>query len=134
MTSGGATVNDSYTHASVHCSPMGGVGSSGHGSYHGIYSFKAFSHYRTIAQVPGWFDKLLRVRYLPFSSKELARFKSMSAKKINFDREGNVQYGLGYWIGFLLTLGGGGLKKAVFRWAALLAVAMAVRMRRDSRL
>jgi beta-apo-4'-carotenal oxygenase len=102
------------------------------GSYHGVYSFRSFSHYRTIAKVPGWFDKLLRVRYMPYSSKELARFQAMSSKKVNFDREGNVNRGLAYWLSFLFTLGGSGAKSTLFRWGILLAVAMTLRLKRTT--
>ncbi|KAK5987118.1 Beta-apo-4'-carotenal oxygenase [Cladobotryum mycophilum] len=105
VTSGGATVNDGLFHAMMNPSPLGGIGGSGQGSYHGIFSFKAFSHQRAIAEVPRWADKLLRVRYMPYDAKELKRHEAMSAGKPNFDRNGNVVKGLGYWVSFIVTLG-----------------------------
>lgn len=46
--SGGATVNDVIRHVTEPTLPFGGAGPSGHGSYHGKYSFLAFSHTRSI--------------------------------------------------------------------------------------
>lgn len=132
VTSGGATVNDAYSHASVIAAPFGGVGGSGMGSYHGFYSIKAFSHQRTVAQVPGWMDKLLRVRYMPYSAKDLKRFDRMSAKKPNFDRNGDVARGLGYWLRILFGLGSQGAKGAITRWGVLLAVLVSVLLRTKS--
>ena len=43
-TSGNAAVNDVVVHFSDYNLPFGGVNTSGLGSYHGIYGFKAFSH------------------------------------------------------------------------------------------
>lgn len=46
--SGGATVNDVIAHAAERNLPFGGVGPSGMGTYHGIHSFIAFTHERSI--------------------------------------------------------------------------------------
>ncbi|CAH0053105.1 unnamed protein product [Clonostachys solani] len=132
VTSGGATTNDGYTHSSVGQAPFGGVGSSGTGSYHGYYSFKAFSHQRAIAQVPAWVDAFLRVRYMPYSNSELKRFKGMTTAKPNFDRDGNVTKGLGYWIGFVFGLGGSSAKSAVLRWGLLITLAISLGLKRSS--
>lgn len=43
-TSGNVAVNDVVAHFSDYNLPFGGVNTSGLGSYHGIYGFKAFSH------------------------------------------------------------------------------------------
>ncbi|MGE7758817.1 aldehyde dehydrogenase family protein [Peribacillus sp. NPDC097895] len=43
-TSGNASVNDVVVHFTDYNLPFGGVNTSGMGSYHGIYGFKAFSH------------------------------------------------------------------------------------------
>lgn len=102
------------------------------GSYHGFYSIKTFSHQRTIAEVPGWMDKLLRVRYMPYSSSDLKRYDRMSAKTPNFDRNGNVARGLGYWLRLLFGLGGRSAKGAVTRWGVLIAVLMSVLLRSKS--
>ena len=91
------------------------------GNYHGFYSFKAFSHQRTIAKVPAWADALLRVRYMPYEPKELAFFLKM-APKPSFDRNGNTIKGVTYWLGMLFRLGGGSVKGGAFRWGLLFAV------------
>lgn len=46
--SGGVTVNDVLQHATEPNLPMGGVGASGLGAYHGIHSFHALSHARSV--------------------------------------------------------------------------------------
>ncbi len=46
--SGGVTVNDVIQHAAERNLPFGGVGPSGQGSYHGRYSFLAFTHQRSV--------------------------------------------------------------------------------------
>lgn len=126
VTSGGATVNDAFFHAMINSTPLGGIGSSGQGSYHGYYSFRAFSHQRVIAQVPKWAEKVLRVRYMPYSWNELDRYHKMTAHKPNFDRSGNPIKGLAYWTGFIFRLGGKGASGASLRWAILVAVVGAV--------
>ena len=65
--SGGVTVNDFMFHAAVPNAPFGGVGESGYGAYHGKYGFEAFSHRRTILQMPNWMERLLMFRYPPFN-------------------------------------------------------------------
>ena len=133
VTSGGATVNDSYTHASINATPFGGVGTSGMGNYHGYYSFKAFSHPRVIANVPKWAEAVLRVRYMPYSTSEVARYQKMTGLKPNFDRNGNVSRGLKYWLGFVVGLGGKSASSAAIRWGVVFAlVATFVGLKRDS--
>jgi len=46
--SGGVTVNGVFSHYLENQLPFGGVGTSGMGSYHGYFGFKAFSHERAI--------------------------------------------------------------------------------------
>ncbi|RME88135.1 MAG: aldehyde dehydrogenase family protein [Candidatus Hydrogenedentota bacterium] len=45
---GGTAVNDTIMHLANPNLPFGGVGPSGHGSYHGEFGFKAFSHERAV--------------------------------------------------------------------------------------
>ncbi|CAM1500905.1 Fc.00g100670.m01.CDS01 [Cosmosporella sp. VM-42] len=123
VTSGGATLNDAFFHASIPQSPFGGVGQSGMGSYHGFYSFKAFSHHRTIAKTPFWAELMLKVRYMPYSLKELDQLHMLDAKP-NFDRNGKQIKGLKYFLGLILGLGSKSSKGAVLRWAVLVAAAV----------
>lgn len=117
----------------INATPLGGIGSSGQGNYHGYYSFKAFSHQRVIAQVPKWADKVLRVRYMPYSWNELSRYHKMNGHKPNFDRDGNVTKGLKYWFGFVFGLGGKSTSGSAVRWGILFAlIATYLRLKRNS--
>jgi aldehyde dehydrogenase (NAD+) len=62
--SGGVCINDVLLHIANGNLPFGGIGNSGTGSYHGEYSFKAFSHEKSSVTAPKWFE--LKVRYAPF--------------------------------------------------------------------
>lgn len=62
--SGGACVNDTIMHIVNENLPFGGVGNSGMSSYHGIESFKVFSHTRAVVTTPTWPD--LPFRYMPY--------------------------------------------------------------------
>ncbi|KAM4065622.1 aldehyde dehydrogenase family protein [Hirsutella rhossiliensis] len=132
VTSGGATVNDGFFHAQTNASPLGGVGSSGMGSYHGYYSFRAFSHQRTIARVPGWIEKAFRPRYMPYSMKELERYRLLALPKPNFDRDGNVIRGLKYWLAVVLGLGGKSSPSVALRWGVLIALLTVLGLKRSS--
>lgn len=50
-TSGDAEINSTLIHVGTHFLPFGGVGTSGIGKYHGEYSFKTFSHMRSILAI-----------------------------------------------------------------------------------
>lgn len=119
VTSGGATFNDSFIHCQTPQAPLGGVGESGTGHYHGYYSFKAFSHLRTIAQTPSWAEKFLRVRYMPYSIKELKFFQAVGEAKPDFDRNGRQIKGVKYLLGLVFSLGSKSAKGALFKWAVL---------------
>ncbi|WP_088012033.1 aldehyde dehydrogenase [Gottfriedia acidiceleris] len=58
---GGGCVNDTIFHITTPHLPFGGVGQSGHGSYHGIHSFKCFTHEKSVLTQTTKFD--LSVRY-----------------------------------------------------------------------
>lgn len=120
MTSGGATLNDAFFHASVNTVPFGGVGDSGWGAYRGKASFDAFTHFRTVSETPSWSEKLIAVRYMPFDYKKLKLLTRFTNKKPNFDRSGKVVKGLGYWTGVVCGLGGKSAKGAFMRWAIVL--------------
>ncbi|RMJ09730.1 hypothetical protein CDV36_010647 [Fusarium kuroshium] len=66
--SGGVTINDVIMHYGVPGAPFGGVGESGMGYYHGRYGFMAFTHQRTIVEIPHWLHKLTGVRYPPYDT------------------------------------------------------------------
>ncbi|EOO00352.1 putative fatty aldehyde dehydrogenase protein [Phaeoacremonium minimum UCRPA7] len=107
ITSGGATMNDSFFHASMNNVPFGGVGGSGMGgASRGKAGFDAFTHYRSVAETPAWMEKLIRIRYMPYKWSEMKRMSIMRDERPNFDRNGRVIKGLSYWIRFVLGLGG----------------------------
>ena len=110
--------------------PLGGVGTSGQGNYHGYFSFKAFSHQRSIASVPRWVEALIKVRYMPYNVSELKRSQRMLSLKPNFDRNGHATKGLKYWIGFLFSLGGKSAQGGLLRWGVLIAFAAIVGLKK----
>lgn len=62
--SGGAVVNHTLLHLAVHELPFGGLGESGHGSYHGRSGFDRLSHLRSVLQRPTRPDP--RIAYPPY--------------------------------------------------------------------
>ena len=62
--SGGACINDGLMHIANPNLPFGGVGQSGHGSYHGHESFLCFTHCKSVVISPTWID--LPFKYVPF--------------------------------------------------------------------
>ena len=64
---GGGVINDVVTHIVNSRLPFGGVGDSGHGSYHGKPSFETFSHTKSISKRGTWLD--LPFRYAPYNNK-----------------------------------------------------------------
>jgi beta-apo-4'-carotenal oxygenase len=69
-------------------------------------------------------EKMLAVRYPPYSDAKLKQFRKMSEKKPNFDREGKEIKGLSYWLSFLGVLGSEGLQGALIRWAVVAILAI----------
>ncbi|KAI5258091.1 aldehyde dehydrogenase [Aureobasidium subglaciale] len=122
--SGGASLNDGFTHASLPTVEFGGVGDSGAGCYRGKASFDCFTHRRVVTNTPAWIESLLSVRYPPYKGK-LAQYKRMNDFAPNFDRQGKVvSYG---FIGKILALGGASLGQGVKRWLVLVLLAYGVK-------
>ncbi|KAF6042417.1 Aldehyde dehydrogenase family protein [Candida parapsilosis] len=92
--SGGLIVNDVLMHIALHNAPFGGVGESGYGSYHGKFSYRTFTHERTVIEQPLNNDWMLQARYPPFSD---AKDRLMSAGmapyggRVWFGEQGNVR-------------------------------------------
>ncbi|PKA11533.1 aldehyde dehydrogenase family protein, partial [Leptospira meyeri] len=63
--SGGAVINDVILHLVNSNLPFGGVNHSGHGSYHGLFGFKTFSHERSVLQTPK--ASIAKLMYPPYS-------------------------------------------------------------------
>lgn len=70
--SGGVCINDTILHASSKNMPFGGVGNSGIGAYIGEYSFKTFSHQKSVLKNSSIIDRdFLYPPYKIFSFKML---------------------------------------------------------------
>jgi beta-apo-4'-carotenal oxygenase len=127
VSSGGASFNDVFVHATFPQAPFGGIGQSGCGSYRGKASYDTFSHRRTIAEAPKWSDALMRMRYMPYSFKRIEQSPLRPPwSGLSFDREGNPVRGLKYWFGFFAGLGASGPKGALLRWVIVLVSALAL--------
>lgn len=61
---GGGCVNDTIIHIATDNLPFGGVGNSGMGRYHGKYSFRTFSHDKSVVRRLSWPD--IPMRYQPY--------------------------------------------------------------------
>ncbi len=62
--SGGVAVNDTIMHVAVEALPLGGLGASGMGAYHGRSGFEAFTHRRAVFIQSRWSPtRLLRPPY-----------------------------------------------------------------------
>lgn len=82
--SGAVVVNDTLLHAGIDVLPFGGVGASGMGRYHGLYSFETFSHMKPCFVDPyfKYLDFSLIARYPPYT-KQKERIVSLILKKFN---------------------------------------------------
>lgn len=73
-TSGGVTVNDTAQHVAFPDLPLGGVGNSGMGAYHGHRGFLQFSHEKAVYR-QGWLP-LSKFFMPPFSDRQRKLFES----------------------------------------------------------
>ena len=64
---GGGCINDTIIHLATSAMPFGGVGESGMGGYHGPWSFRTFSHEKSILK--RWAKPDIALRYAPFRGK-----------------------------------------------------------------
>ncbi|KAI9097645.1 hypothetical protein K1719_025416 [Acacia pycnantha] len=75
VSAGGLVVNDTTLHLATHTLPFGGVGESGMGSYHGKFSFEAFSHKKAVLYRGLQGDA--SVRYPPYTNTKLRLLKAL---------------------------------------------------------
>lgn len=106
--SGGVTINDVAIHADVPSAPFGGVGTSGHGSYHGKWGFDAMSHNRTVMTLPNWIDRFTHWRYPPFdianrSEVDVGPLRFMKGESLEDQRIGQSWLARIPFIGNLFT-------------------------------
>ena len=81
--SGSVCVNDTIIQMINDSLPFGGVGNSGIGSYHGIYTFKCFSHEKSvlIRGYNGVLEWVASKRYPPYSDNHLHRMLRLLRKR-----------------------------------------------------
>ncbi|KAG0680693.1 hypothetical protein C6P41_004887 [Kluyveromyces marxianus] len=84
--------------------PFGGIRSSGYGNYHGTYTFKTFTHERTVFKQSYWVDILINIRYPPFDKFKTRVAQISTESKPNFDRNGNKTFNYKLF-GFVLVSG-----------------------------
>ena len=72
--SGGVSINDTISHIINPHLPFGGIGLSGMGNYHGEYSFRTFSHQRSILRKSS--KMRLSLVYPPFTERKLKTVKT----------------------------------------------------------
>jgi aldehyde dehydrogenase (NAD+) len=72
---GGGAINNAAVQLGNPHLPFGGVGRSGHGSYHGRFGFEAFSHKKSILDSGTWFDPPFK--YAPYSESALRMLKKV---------------------------------------------------------
>ncbi|MGE4130857.1 MAG: aldehyde dehydrogenase [Bdellovibrionales bacterium] len=72
---GGGCINDVLVHLGNPYLPFGGVGPSGIGHYHGEFSFRTFSHTKSVMHRSKFLD--LSARYAPYNDKKLGFLKRL---------------------------------------------------------
>ncbi|XP_059175799.1 aldehyde dehydrogenase family 3 member B1-like [Physella acuta] len=80
--SGALVINDTVVHAGLPSLPFGGVGNSGMGSYHGKFSFDAFSHNKPVLDKSLGMDQVNALRYPPYTEKKLGWIRWIMQKKV----------------------------------------------------
>ena len=76
---GGGSWNDTVMYFVNDHLPLGGVGSSGIGAYHGYEGFRTFSHYKAIMEKPTWIEFWF-LKTLPYSEWKLKLLRMLFEK------------------------------------------------------
>uniref|UniRef100_A0ACD5Y571 Uncharacterized protein n=1 Tax=Avena sativa TaxID=4498 RepID=A0ACD5Y571_AVESA len=80
ISAGGMLLNDTGIHLTNPRLPFGGVGESGTGSYHGKFSFDAFSHRKAVLHRGFWGEA--KARYPPYSPAKLKILRGVLEGKL----------------------------------------------------
>ncbi|CAI9764022.1 unnamed protein product [Fraxinus pennsylvanica] len=75
VSAGGMSINETTLQVTVNSLPFGGVGESGMGSYHGKFSFDAFSHKKAVLRRS--FAGDAATRYPPYTPEKLRLIKAL---------------------------------------------------------
>ncbi|KAH9418716.1 aldehyde dehydrogenase 3, member A2 [Dermatophagoides pteronyssinus] len=108
-TSSGTIVkNDHFFNLHANLLPFGGVGNSGFGNYYGPYSFRTFSHAKSVMIKRHNFitNILMKKRYPPYSDSNLRIFSFLLARNFidDIDFCQTFRYLLTFITGILITL------------------------------
>jgi acyl-CoA reductase-like NAD-dependent aldehyde dehydrogenase len=74
--SGTVMINDAVIFQANAALPFGGIGESGMGAFHGVHSFKCFSHDKSVMKRGFALDSALR--YPPYDAKKLATLRKLA--------------------------------------------------------
>ena len=93
--SGAAMRGDMLLHFVINDLPFGGTGPAGYGSYHGKKGFDCFSHERAYVDAPAsgivgnLVEKIMAMRYPPYTTTKLSLFQLILGKWMLFGRPKN---------------------------------------------
>lgn len=87
--SGSAVQNEAIMQVGVTELPFGGVGESGHGSYHDKRTFDLFTYERSILRSKTWLEFLFTRRYPPYSESKLKFLSKAVRAPIDFEKPGH---------------------------------------------
>ena len=73
-------------------------------------------------------ERILELRYPPYSNAKLKWLKILTDLSPNFDRQGNTTRGFSDWA---LSLGAGGKNSIAFRWMLVAILAAAIKLWRS---
>ncbi|GFG32390.1 hypothetical protein Cfor_04370 [Coptotermes formosanus] len=102
---GGISCNDTFMHAAVDTLPFGGVGYSGMGAYHGVYSFNTFTHKKSFLgkNLNPIAEKLISARYPPYSERKINFLTFLLKKRKGFSLK-CLPYLVVFGIGVVATI------------------------------
>ncbi|CUS20680.1 LAQU0S01e12178g1_1 [Lachancea quebecensis] len=89
--SGACMIGDTLVHVAAQDAPFGGVRQSGSGSYHGKWSYSAFTHERTVIRQPFWTELMNGVRNPPYTPSKPKMAQAFIESKPNFNRDGSTK-------------------------------------------
>jgi len=79
FSSGGGSLNDTVMYFVNPNLPLGGVGSSGLGRYHGKFGFEEFSHYKSVLEKGTW-SEMWQLKVPPFSDWKIKLLRRLMEK------------------------------------------------------
>jgi len=78
--SGSLLVNDTLMQATCSALPFGGVGNSGMGAYHGVHSFRTFSHAKSMMMKDTSLEAANKIRYPPYTDTKLSILSTLGVR------------------------------------------------------